>query len=118
MSPFPPEDLQPISRSDLATEHLDDWRFVDGQLCGRFATPSYAAGLALVAQLGEEAERSQHHPDVDLRYGHVDVRMNSHDVRAITQRDVRLARAISVIAAGVGAIAEPAEIGETSETAG
>jgi 4a-hydroxytetrahydrobiopterin dehydratase len=43
-----------------------------------------------------------HHPDITLHYGHVDVRLSSHDVRGVTERDVRLARAISDIAAAAG----------------
>jgi 4a-hydroxytetrahydrobiopterin dehydratase len=44
-----------------------------------------------------------HHPDVDLRYPHVDVRLSSHDAGGITERDVRLARTITDIAAAAGA---------------
>lgn len=111
MSPFPPEDLVAIGAADLAvvlaTDELVGWHVTDDRLRARFATPTYAAGLAMVGQLGAEAERSQHHPDLTLAYGYVEVWMHSHDVDAITQRDVRLARAISSIAAGVGAIPQP-----------
>jgi 4a-hydroxytetrahydrobiopterin dehydratase len=43
-----------------------------------------------------------HHPDLDLRYPHVDVRLSSHDAGGVTDRDVKLARTISEYAADEG----------------
>ena len=43
-----------------------------------------------------------HHPDLTLRYTHIDVRVTIYDERAVTDRDVRLGRAISAIAAAAG----------------
>ena len=43
-----------------------------------------------------------HHPDLTLRYTHVDIRLTSHDEDGVTERDIRLGRAISSIAANAG----------------
>ena len=43
-------------------------------------------------KIAEVADEANHHPDVDLRYPHLTVSLMSHDVGAITARDVRLAR--------------------------
>ena len=51
--------------------------------------------------------RPNHHPDVDLRYPHVNVTLFSHDVFGVTSRDVDLARAISAAAAELGVEADP-----------
>ena len=48
------------------------------------------------------ADEANHHPDVDLRYPHLTVSLKSHDVDAITARDIRLARKISDLAAEAG----------------
>ncbi|CAN5477965.1 VOC family protein [soil metagenome] len=48
-----------------------------------------------------------HHPDVELTYPYVDVRLSSHDVGGVTRRDVILARAISEIAAQLEADSTP-----------
>lgn len=91
-----------------AEEGLDDWRPVLGRLVSRFATGDFVTGLRFVTRVTEAAEEANHHPDVDLRYPHVDVDLMSHDVHGTTARDVRLARRISAIAAEIGASADPA----------
>lgn len=88
-------------------EGLPDWRVVAGRLRARFETASFATGLAMVDRIAEQAERADHHPDLDLRYASLTVTLLSHDVGGITGRDVRLARAVSEIAAEVGATARP-----------
>ena len=52
--------------------------------------------------IGAAAEEMDHHPDLDLRYSRIDVRLSSHDAGGITERDVRLARRIAEIAAAAG----------------
>ena len=43
--------------------------------------------------------RGKHHPDVDLRARHVDVRLTCYDTKGVTDRDIRVARRISAVAA-------------------
>ena len=91
-----------LTGTQIADAGLDGWAFLLGGLQTRLTTSDFGAGLALVNAIGAAAEQADHHPDLDLRYGHVDVRLTSHDSGAVTQRDVRLARTISVLAAEVG----------------
>ena len=95
---------------DVESELLEDWRFMFDALHARFATGDFATGLDLVAGIGAEAEKVDHHPDVDLRYPHVDVKLTSHDVGGVTSRDVALAREISRHAGRLGASASPHEV--------
>ncbi|MFG3600141.1 4a-hydroxytetrahydrobiopterin dehydratase [Micromonospora chersina] len=91
-----------LTGQQIADEQLDGWTYLLGGLQTRIRTPSFAAGLSLVNAIGAEAERRDHHPDLDLRYTHVDVRLWSHDAGGVTDRDVRLARAVSALAAEAG----------------
>jgi 4a-hydroxytetrahydrobiopterin dehydratase len=72
-----------------------------------FACRSAAEALELVAAIGELAERANHHPDVDWRYNQLFVTTVSHDVGAITERDIALAGQISAAATNLHAIAKP-----------
>lgn len=91
-----------LTGQQIADAGLVGWVNLGGCLHTRVRTGDFAAGLALVVQIGAEAEQRDHHPDVDLRYGHVDVTVVSHDAGGVTQRDVDLARRIGELAAQGG----------------
>ena len=44
------------------------------------------------------AEEQQHHPDIDIRYNKVTLRLSSHDAGGVTMRDVHLAEAVQRLA--------------------
>jgi 4a-hydroxytetrahydrobiopterin dehydratase len=91
-----------LTGQQIADAGLTGWTHLPGGLQTRIATKDFAAGLALVNAIGAAAEEADHHPDLDLRYTHVAVRLRSHDVGAITGRDVRMARRITELAAAAG----------------
>jgi 4a-hydroxytetrahydrobiopterin dehydratase len=103
-------DTERLSGDQVSTMGLDDWRSMHDTLQARFRTGDFATGLRLVDAVGAAAEEANHHPDVDLRYTHVNIRLTSHDVHAKTQRDVDLARRISAIAAELGVTADTAVV--------
>lgn len=96
-----------IDKTAFDAAGLDDWRHLLNALHARYDPGSYAAGLALVAAIGAAAEELDHHPDLDLRWGHVNVKVTSHDSGGVTARDLRLAHRITEIAAAAGAVARP-----------
>ncbi|RYP88922.1 4a-hydroxytetrahydrobiopterin dehydratase [Nocardioides guangzhouensis] len=89
---------------------LADWRLMVHALQTRFATRDFATGLALVQRIAAVAEEMNHHPDIDLRYAHVDVRLTSHDTGGVTGRDLELARRASEAAADLGVAADPGAV--------
>ncbi|HSX67985.1 VOC family protein [Nocardioides sp.] len=99
-----------IDKTAFDAAGLDDWRHLLNALHARYDPGSYAAGLALVAAIGAAAEELDHHPDLDLRWGHVNVKVTSHDSGGVTTRDLRLAHRITEIAAAAGAVARPERV--------
>jgi 4a-hydroxytetrahydrobiopterin dehydratase len=97
-----------LTGPQIADASLTGWVNLLGGLQTRIRTGDFATGLQVVNAIGAAAEEMNHHPDVDLRYSHVDVRLSSHDVGGLTERDVRLARTISGIAAAAGVALEGA----------
>lgn len=94
---------QKLTGQQVADAGLDDWRLVLGRLRARFTTDDFASAARLTQRVGEAAEAANHHPDLDLRWGRLDVALASHDVDGITSRDLDLARAVSGLAAEEGA---------------
>jgi len=99
-----------LSGQQIADQAPPGWAYLLGGLQTRIRTKDFAAGLALVNAIGAAAEAMDHHPDLDLRYTHVDVRLTSHDVGAVTGRDLRLAGTISALAADAGTGTECATV--------
>jgi 4a-hydroxytetrahydrobiopterin dehydratase len=96
-----------LSFSEVEAAGLGDWRQLFSGLHTRYLTGDFATGLALVNAIGALAEEANHHPDLDLRYPHLNALLMSHDVSGVTSRDMDLARAISAAAAGLGVRADP-----------
>lgn len=95
-----------LTLADVLAADLPDWRMIRNALYATFRTGDFAAGLALVQQIAAAAEAANHHPDLTLTYPQVDLKLNSHDVGGVTDRDLRLARTISDLAKQAGHAAD------------
>ena len=92
-------DKQKLTGQQIHDQAPPGWAKVLDKLIARFETGDFNTGAALVTKIAEAADEMNHHPDVDLRYPHLTVSLMSHDVDAITPRDIRLATTISRLAA-------------------
>jgi 4a-hydroxytetrahydrobiopterin dehydratase len=99
-----------LGQADIDAADLPDWRLFGTALLTRFRTGNFAKGLQLLNAIGDAAEQANHHPDLDLRYPHLNIKLSSHDVGGVTQRDVDLARRISELAAEQGISAAPSDV--------
>ncbi len=95
---------------------VEDWRVLVSAACAHFRTRSFAEGVALVDAIGLLAEDANHHPDVDLRYRGVTVRLRTHAVDGLSECDVALARQISAAARELGIGADPAAVQDVGVT--
>ena len=64
----------------------------------RFSFSDFASALAFANQVGELAEKANHHPDINLGWGYVQIWLTTHDTHAVTEKDHQLADAIDQIA--------------------
>jgi len=77
---------------------LPGWDVVDGHhLRKAFRFPDFAQALAFVNRVGDLAEAQNHHPDIELGWGRVDITTYTHSEGGITDRDLTLAAAIDRI---------------------
>ncbi|MGH2539795.1 MAG: VOC family protein [Actinomycetota bacterium] len=102
---------EPITPAQFhGADGVDDWRVLFDGAQAYFRTGSFATGVALVDRIGLLADAANHHPDVDLRYRGVTVRLSTHEVGGLSQRDVELARQISAGARELGVSADPSAV--------
>ena len=105
------DDATPLTYTQVqAEEGLSDWRMMFQTLETRYDTGSFATGLELVSAIGAVADELDHHPELDLRFATLHVRLISRDVFGVTRRDLDLARRISALADDLGIDAGPAAV--------
>ena len=73
------------------------WTYAEGTIRRTWRTHSWKATLMAVNAVGHLAELAWHHPEIVANYGAVEVRLNSHDVKGVTDRDFALAAKIDAV---------------------
>lgn len=94
------------------SEGVDDWRVLASGACAHFLTGSLLTGVALVGAIGALAEQVGKAPDVDLRPGHVTVRLLTLEESGLTEADRELAVLISLAAREMGVSADPSAVSD------
>ena len=92
--------MDPLGETELERElaGLPGWERRDGALRRRFEFPDFATALAFANRVGEKAEEVNHHPDLLVTWGAVEVAWVNHAAGGITEVDVRMARATDELA--------------------
>lgn len=70
------------------------WQENDNYLIKEFKFADFKAALLFVNKIGELAETANHHPDIELGWGKVKVKLTTHSEGAVTEKDHNLAQQI------------------------
>jgi 4a-hydroxytetrahydrobiopterin dehydratase len=83
---------------------LSEWSEVDGRdaIARSFGFRNFNEAFGFMARVALVAEKMDHHPEWSNVYGKVDVVLASHDAGGVTERDIKLARAMDKVAADFG----------------
>ncbi len=73
---------------------LPGWTLEGEELVGRWRFPDFSSALAAAVRVGTLAERADHHPELRVAWGLLEVRLTTHKVKKLTDRDLDLASAI------------------------
>ena len=79
----------------------DGWTLEDGgkALVRTIKFMDFSEAFAFLTRVALYAEKADHHPEFTSVWNRVDFRLTSHDAGGVTDRDVKLAEAISRFAA-------------------
>ena len=80
---------------------LPAWRHADGRLRRVYKMADWNAAIELVNHISPLAETMQHHPDIELGYGRVQVSLQTHSAGGITDKDFDLANRIEQLFSSV-----------------
>jgi 4a-hydroxytetrahydrobiopterin dehydratase len=84
-------------------ETPDGWMLEDGgkALVRTFRFTDFSAAFGFLTRVALHAEKADHHPEFTSVWNRVDFRLTSHDAGGVTERDIKLAEAISRLAAPI-----------------
>ncbi|MEM9336254.1 MAG: 4a-hydroxytetrahydrobiopterin dehydratase [Patescibacteria group bacterium] len=98
----------PYTKTEL-TKHLKkaklDWSMTPKatQINKQFSFKDYLDAFMFVARVSVHAEILKHHPDIELSYGKVKVKLTTHDLKGVSKLDVDLAKRIEHVADRINA---------------
>lgn len=91
--------LEPAAVDAALAEGLS-WDRDGAELVKVHRGKDFAAALAYLNLVGALAEEAGHHPDIDIRWNTVTLRLSTHSAGGITEADLSLARAIDSLGHG------------------
>ncbi|MCS6957330.1 MAG: 4a-hydroxytetrahydrobiopterin dehydratase [Aquificaceae bacterium] len=77
---------------------LPQWHYEGNQLVREYATKGWKETVFLFNAIASLAEALWHHPDVEVGYKKLKVKLTTHEANGITDRDFKLAEEIEKIA--------------------
>jgi 4a-hydroxytetrahydrobiopterin dehydratase len=92
-----------LSDDDITTALalLPGWGLEDGMLVKAYVFPEgFLPAVAFVDRVALAAEAADHHPDIDIRWNTVTLRLVTHDQGGITDKDTSLAAECDRLAVG------------------
>jgi len=88
-----PTPLDPAARADLADRH-PDWT-IDGETVTReFTFADFGEAMGFVTRVALAAEALDHHPDIDVRWNRVALKLSTHSIGALSDLDATLVTTI------------------------
>jgi 4a-hydroxytetrahydrobiopterin dehydratase len=78
-------------------QELPRWIFEGGWIRRTYRTASWKGTLMVINTVGHLAEAAWHHPDLTASYAWVEVRLQNHAAKGITDKDFELAKKIEEV---------------------
>jgi len=85
------------TQRDAALAHLDGWRADGDAIVCTYRFKSFGDAIEFVNRVADIAEERDHHPDIDIRFREVSLRLTTHSQGGVTERDVAVAEAVERI---------------------
>jgi 4a-hydroxytetrahydrobiopterin dehydratase len=85
-----------LNSNEILDQISSNWQLSENKdlLSRRFELNNFVEALDLVNKIGELAEAEQHHPDINLGWGYVELYLSTHDIGGISEKDIILAQKI------------------------
>jgi len=96
-------DTSKLLNEEVITDRLQTlnvaWAAIGNDYLVRtYQTKDFDAGVALIKDIAKLANEANHHPDISLSYNRLEVKLSTHDIAGITDKDFALAAKIDQLA--------------------
>jgi 4a-hydroxytetrahydrobiopterin dehydratase len=88
--------MERIPEAELAgyLARVPQWTREGIEIARAFTFRNFREAMGFVVQVALLAERADHHPDIDIRYKQVTLRLSTHSAGGLTEKDFALAQQI------------------------
>jgi len=76
----------------LHLKAIPDWAERAQTICRTFKFEGFLMSIAFVRRIAKRAQKTNHHPDINIRFDQVTLTLTTHDEGGITEKDFSLAR--------------------------
>jgi 4a-hydroxytetrahydrobiopterin dehydratase len=73
---------------------LNTWEKIEGKLCKEFKFINFIEAFSFITKIALESEKMDHHPDITISYNKVNIKLITHDINQISEKDIDLAKKI------------------------
>ena len=82
-----------LSKAQITTElkGLKNWKKKGATISRTFEFKDFPAAMRFTNKIATAAEKSQHHPDIDVRWNKVTLALTTHDAGGLTEKDFQMA---------------------------
>jgi len=93
--------VKPFTSEETATylkELSSGWEVIDHKKLRKvFHFVTFRAGMDFVNKVAALAEEEQHHPDVIIHYGSVEIELQTHSINGLSENDFIIAAKIDAV---------------------
>lgn len=92
------EQLSEVERA-AALDRLGEWDYDDARdaLTRSFLFANFSEAFAFMTRVAMLAEKYDHHPEWSNVWNRVDMLLTTHDAGGLSERDVRMAKAVELL---------------------
>ena len=76
----------------LHLKAVPDWTKRANAISRTFKFVGFLMSIAFVRRIAKRAEKINHHPDMDIRFNQVTLKLTTHDEGGLSEKDFTLAR--------------------------
>lgn len=89
-----------LSETEVASRlgGAPEWKRSGNEISRTFQFKDFAGAMKFVNGVAAEAEKANHHPDIDIRWNKVKLALSTHSEGGLTEKDFALAKVCDKLA--------------------